>query len=199
MKEKIKSLAIQVIQMEAEALKNLTASVNDDFVASVELILKTKGRVVVTGIGKSAIIAQKIVATFNSTGTPAIFMHAADAIHGDLGIIQHDDLVICLSKSGNTPEISVLVPFLKMSGNKMIAIVGNPNSFLAREADFVLDCRIEKEACPNNLAPTCSSTAQLVMGDALASCLIVRRGFTPQDFAKYHPGGILGKVVYQSE
>ncbi|HPY80907.1 MAG TPA: KpsF/GutQ family sugar-phosphate isomerase [Bacteroidales bacterium] len=196
MKEKIKSLAIQVIQMEAEALKNLTASVNDDFVASVELILKTKGRVVVTGIGKSAIIAQKIVATFNSTGTPAIFMHAADAIHGDLGIIQRDDLVICLSKSGNTPEISVLVPFLKMSGNKMIAIVGNPNSFLAREADFVLDCRIEKEACPNNLAPTCSSTAQLVMGDALASCLIVRRGFTPQDFAKYHPGGILGKRLY---
>lgn len=196
MKEKIKSLAVQVIQMEADALKNLETSVNDDFVASVELILKTKGRVVVTGIGKSAIIAQKIVATFNSTGTPSIFMHAADAIHGDLGIIQSNDVVICLSKSGNTPEISVLVPFLKMSGNKLIAIVGNIDSFLAHEADFVLDCRTEKEACPNNLAPTCSSTAQLVMGDALASCLIERRGFTPQDFAKYHPGGILGKRLY---
>lgn len=196
MNDKIKELAVEVLQMEADSLLHLKQFINDDFVKSVELIMQAKGRVVVTGIGKSAIIAQKIVATFNSTGTPAVFMHAADAIHGDLGIIQPDDVVLCLSKSGNTPEISVLVPFLKMSKNKLIAMVGNTNSFLAGEADFVLDCSVEKEACPNNLAPTCSSTAQLAMGDALASCLIERRGFSSKDFAKFHPGGILGKRLY---
>ena len=188
--------AKQVLQEEADAIIRLKSLINDDFGKSLEVILNAKGRIIVTGIGKSAIIGQKIVATFNSTGTPAIFMHAAEAIHGDLGIIQPDDVVLCLSKSGNTPEISVLMPFFKMSGNKIIAIVGDPDSFLGKEADFVLDCSIEKEACPNNLAPTCSSTAQLVIGDALASCLIELRGFTSQDFAKYHPGGMLGKRLY---
>ena len=188
--------AKQVLQEEADAIIRMKDLINEDFEKSLEVILNAKGRIIVTGIGKSAIIGQKIVATFNSTGTPAIFMHAAEAIHGDLGIIQPDDVVLCLSKSGNTPEISVLMPFFKMSGNKIIAIVGDPNSFLGSEADYVLDCSIEKEACPNNLAPTCSSTAQLVIGDALASCLIELRGFTSQDFAKYHPGGILGKRLY---
>lgn len=188
--------AKQVLQEEADAIIRMKDLINEDFEKSLEVILNAKGRIIVTGIGKSAIIGQKIVATFNSTGTPAIFMHAAEAIHGDLGIIQPDDVVLCLSKSGNTPEISVLMPFFKMSGNKIIAIVGDPNSFLGSEADFVLDCSIEKEACPNNLAPTCSSTAQLVIGDALASCLIELRGFTSQDFAKYHPGGMLGKRLY---
>jgi arabinose-5-phosphate isomerase len=188
--------AKQVLQEEADAIIRMKELINEDFVKSLDLILNAKGRIIVTGIGKSAIIGQKIVATFNSTGTPAIFMHAAEAIHGDLGIIQPDDVVLCLSKSGNTPEISVLMPYFKLSGNKIIAIVGDPNSFLAKEADFVLDCSIEKEACPNNLAPTCSSTAQLVLGDALASCLIELRGFTSQDFAKYHPGGMLGKRLY---
>lgn len=188
--------AKQVLQEEADAIIRMKELINEEFTKSLDLILNSKGRIIVTGIGKSAIIGQKIVATFNSTGTPAIFMHAAEAIHGDLGIIQPDDVVLCLSKSGNTPEISVLIPFFKMSGNKIIAIVGDPDSFLGKEADFVLDCSIEKEACPNNLAPTCSSTAQLVLGDALASCLIELRGFTSQDFAKYHPGGILGKRLY---
>ena len=188
--------AKQVLQEEADAIIRMKDLINEDFEKSLEVILNAKGRIIVTGIGKSAIIGQKIVATFNSTGTPAIFMHAAEAIHNDLGIIQPDDVVLCLSKSGNTPEISVLMPFFKMSGNKIIAIVGDPNSFLGSEADYVLDCSIEKEACPNNLAPTCSSTAQLVIGDALASCLIELRGFTSQDFAKYHPGGMLGKRLY---
>lgn len=188
--------AKQVLQEEADAIIRMKELINEEFTKSLDLILNSKGRIIVTGIGKSAIIGQKIVATFNSTGTPAIFMHAAEAIHGDLGIIQPDDVVLCLSKSGNTPEISVLMPFFKMSGNKIIAIVGDPDSFLGKEADFVLDCSIEKEACPNNLAPTCSSTAQLVIGDALASCLIELRGFTSQDFAKYHPGGMLGKRLY---
>jgi arabinose-5-phosphate isomerase len=188
--------AKQVLQEEADAIIRMKNLINDDFLKSLDLILHSKGRIIVTGIGKSAIIGQKIVATFNSTGTPAIFMHAAEAIHGDLGIIQPDDVVLCLSKSGNTPEIAVLMPFFKMSGNKIIAIVGETKSFLAQEADYVLDCSIEREACPNNLAPTCSSTAQLVLGDALASCLIELRGFTSQDFAKYHPGGMLGKRLY---
>ncbi|HNX22288.1 MAG TPA: KpsF/GutQ family sugar-phosphate isomerase [Bacteroidales bacterium] len=188
--------AKQVLQEEADAIIRMKDLINEDFEKSLDVILNAKGRIIVTGIGKSAIIGQKIVATFNSTGTPAIFMHAAEAIHGDLGIIQPDDVVLCLSKSGNTPEISVLMPFFKMSGNKIIAIVGDTNSFLGKEADYVLDCSIEKEACPNNLAPTCSSTAQLVIGDALASCLIELRGFTSQDFAKYHPGGMLGKRLY---
>ena len=188
--------AQDVLQQEADAIIRIKAFLNEDFVKSIYLIKESQGRLVVTGIGKSAIIAQKLVATFNSTGTPALFMHAADAIHGDLGIIQPEDVVLCLSKSGNTPEISVLVPFFKMRGNKLIALVGNTDSYLAKEADFVLDCSVEHEACPNNLAPTSSSTAQLALGDALASCLIEMRGFTSQDFARYHPGGILGKRLY---
>ena len=170
--------AQDVLQQEADAIIRIKAFLNEDFVKSIYLIKESQGRLVVTGIGKSAIIAQKLVATFNSTGTPAIFMHAADAIHGDLGIIQPEDVVLCLSKSGNTPEISVLVPFFKMRGNKLIALVGNTDSYLAKEADFVLDCSVEHEACPNNLAPTSSSTAQLALGDAMASCLNEMRGFT---------------------
>ena len=192
----IRDNAIETLRLEAEAVRNLENFIDASFEESVDCILNMKGRLVVTGIGKSAIIAQKIVATMNSTGTPSVFMHAADAIHGDLGIIQPDDVVLCLSKSGNTPEISVLIPFLKMNGNKLIALVGNTESFLAKEADYVLNCTVAQEACPNNLAPTCSSTAQLAMGDALASCLISLRGFTSKDFAKYHPGGILGKRLY---
>jgi len=187
------AMAKQVLQSEAHAILNLQEFINDDFVKALNLIKDAHGHLIITGIGKSAIIGQKIVATLNSTGTPAIFMHAAEAIHGDLGIIQPEDVVLCISKSGNTPEISVLIPFLKRQGNKFIAIVGDLNSFLAKEADLVLNCSVEREACPNNLAPTCSSTAQLAMGDALASCLIELRGFSPEDFAKYHPGGILGK------
>ena len=192
----IRENAIATLRLEAEAVNNLQNFIDQSFENSVKAILEMKGRLVVTGIGKSAIIAQKIVATMNSTGTPSVFMHAADAIHGDLGIIQPDDVVLCISKSGNTPEISVLIPFLKKNGNKLIALVGNVDSFLAKEADFILNCTVAQEACPNNLAPTCSSTAQLAMGDALASCLISLRGFTAQDFAKYHPGGILGKRLY---
>lgn len=192
----IRETAIATLKLEAEAVENLEQHIDQEFEDCVKAIFDMKGRLVVTGIGKSAIIAQKIVATMNSTGTPSVFMHAADAIHGDLGIIQPDDVVLCLSKSGNTPEISVLIPFLKQNGNTLIALVGNVNSFLAKEADYVLNCTVCKEACPNNLAPTCSSTAQLAMGDALASCLIMLRGFTAQDFAKFHPGGILGKRLY---
>ncbi len=188
--------AEKVLQEEADAVSNLKGYLNDDFVKSVEAILHSKGRVVVTGIGKSAIIGQKIVATLNSTGTPAVFMHAADAIHGDLGIIQTDDIVLCISKSGNTPEIALLTPFLKKNGNILIAIVGNPDSVLAKEAHFVLNCTVAREASPNNLAPTCSSTAQLALGDALASTLVKLRGFSSEDFARLHPGGILGKRLY---
>ncbi len=155
-----------------------------------------KGRVVITGIGKSAIIANKIVATMNSTGTPALFMHAADAIHGDLGMIQPEDVVICLSKSGNTPEIKVLVPLLKRRGSKLVALVSNTKSYLAEQADFVLNATISEEACPNNLAPTTSTTAHLALGDALAVCLLELKNFTPEDFARYHPGGALGKQLY---
>ena len=174
----------------------MKSSVNSDFVESVKLILNNRGRVVVTGIGKSAIIASKIVATFNSTGTPSIFMHAADAIHGDLGIVGKNDIVMAISKSGETPEIKVLVPLIKARGNKLIAMVGNNGSYLASQADYVLNVSVEHEACPNNLAPTSSTTAQLVMGDALAVCLLELRGFTPGDFAKFHPGGALGKRMY---
>jgi arabinose-5-phosphate isomerase len=195
-REEIKQIAIQTIQAEYEAVNGLKLAVNDDFAQVVELILASRGRVVITGIGKSAIIAGKIVSTLNSTGTPAIFMHAADAIHGDLGIIQENDLVICLSKSGETAEIKVLIPLLRQMGNKMVAIVGNTQSYLAKAADFVLDTTVPKEACPYNLAPTSSSTAQLVMGDALAVALIECRGFTSGDFAKLHPGGSLGKQMY---
>ncbi|RLD57502.1 MAG: D-arabinose 5-phosphate isomerase [Bacteroidetes bacterium] len=193
---KVKEIAIKTIKHEAKSISNLTKYVDEDFAKSVKLIYESKGRVIVSGIGKSANIASKIVATLNSTGTPAIFMHAADAIHGDLGIIQKDDVVVCLSKSGNTPEIKVLVPLIKNFGNKVIAIVSNQNSFLAKQADYVLKSTVEKEACPNNLAPTSSTTAQLVIGDALAVCLLEYRGFSSTDFAKYHPGGALGKKLY---
>jgi arabinose-5-phosphate isomerase len=163
---------------------------------AVQTILESKGRVVITGIGKSAIIGNKIVATLNSTGTPAIFMHAADAIHGDLGTIQKDDVVVFISKSGNTPEVKVLVPLIKKSTNKIIAITGNTDSYIAQQADIVLNAYVEKEACPNNLAPTSSTTAQLVLGDALAVCLLEQRDFTSKDFARFHPGGVLGKQLY---
>ena len=193
---KIKEIAKATILNEAASVKKLAAYIDDDFVSAVELILNSKGRVIVTGIGKSANIANKIVATLNSTATPAVFMHAADAIHGDLGIIQDDDLVICISKSGNTPEIKVLIPLIKNMGNKIIALVSNTDSFLAKQADYILKATVEKEACPNNLAPTNSTTAQLVLGDALAVCLLNMRGFTTNDFAKMHPGGSLGKKLY---
>lgn len=191
--KEILDYAGQVLQEEAEAVSHICQYLDEDFAQSVETILHSKGRLIITGIGKSAIIGQKIVATLNSTGTPAIFMHAADAIHGDLGIIQPHDVVLCISKSGNTPEIAQLIPFLKKNGNVLIAMVGNMNSFLAREASYVLNCTVDREASPNNLAPTCSSTAQLALGDAIASTLIKLRGFTSEDFAKLHPGGILGK------
>jgi arabinose-5-phosphate isomerase len=194
--DKIIELAKTTLIIEADSIRNLQNFINDDFIASVKLIYESTGRVVITGIGKSAIIAQKIVATMNSTGTPATFMHAADAIHGDLGTIQQEDVVICISKSGNTPEIKVLVPLLKHGGNKLIALVGNVDSYLAQQADHILNCTVEKEACPNNLAPTSSTTAQLAMGDALAVCLLDYRGFSSKDFAKYHPGGALGKKLY---
>lgn len=192
----IQSIAIQVIADEKKAVEGLAKHINSAFSDAVETIFSTPGRVVVTGIGKSANIATKIVSTLNSTGTPALFMHAADAIHGDLGMIRPDDVVICISKSGNTPEIKVLIPLVKNFGNKLIAIVGNTDSFLAHEADIVLDTTVEHEACPNNLAPTSSTTAQLVMGDALAVALIECRNFSARDFARFHPGGALGKQLY---
>lgn len=192
----IKKIAIATLQIEAEAILQLTEKIDDDLVKVVTEILKIKGRVIITGIGKSAIIAQKIVATMNSTGTPAIFMHAADAIHGDLGMLQAEDMVIAISKSGNTPEIKVLVPLLKQSKNKLVALVGDVNSYLAKQADYILNTTVEKEACPLNLAPTTSTTAQLAMGDALAVCLLESRSFNDADFAKYHPGGSLGKRLY---
>ncbi len=192
----IKKLAKETIIQESESIKKLANFIDDDFEKTVKVILESKGRVIITGIGKSANIAQKIVATLNSTGTPSIFMHAADAIHGDLGIIQGDDVIICISKSGNTPEIKVLVPIIKNRGNKLIGMVSTVDSFLGKQADFVLKSTVDKEACPNNLAPTNSTTAQLVLGDALAVCLLEYRGFTSEDFAKYHPGGALGKKLY---
>ncbi len=192
----IKNIAIRTLAIEAEALSRLSERIDDDFINVVKHILAMKGRVIIAGIGKSAIIAQKIVATLNSTGTPAIFMHAADAIHGDLGMIQPDDVVIAISKSGNTPEIKVLIPLLRQTGNTLIAMVGDRNSVLARQADYVLDTSVEKEACPLNLAPTSSTTAQMAMGDALAVSLLQCRDFTNNDFARYHPGGVLGKRLY---
>ena len=192
----ILQLAKSTIDTESMAISNLGNLLTNDFAQTVELIYNSKGRVIITGIGKSAIIANKIVATFNSTGTPAVFMHAADAIHGDLGLILEDDVVICISKSGNTPEIKVLIPLIKNAKNPIIAITGNPESYLGVQADLVLNTYVEKEACPNNLAPTTSTTAQLVMGDALAVCLLELRGFSSKDFAKYHPGGALGKRLY---
>lgn len=194
--DRIISVAKDTIDTESKAIANLVDLVNDEFAGAVNTIFNSKGRVIVTGIGKSANIATKIVATLNSTGTPAIFMHAADAIHGDLGTIQENDTVICISKSGNTPEIKVLVPLIKAIENKLIAITGNRDSFLGQQADFVLNAYVEKEACPNNLAPTTSTTAQLVIGDALAMCLLDLKGFSSKDFAKFHPGGSLGKKLY---
>ncbi len=192
----IKQIAINTINEEAKTIQNLTNYIDDDFVKTTQLILKSNGRVVITGIGKSANIANKIVATLNSTGTPSLFMHAADAIHGDLGMIRPDDVVICISKSGNTPEIKVLVPLIKNMGNTLVGMVSGLDSFLANHSDFILKAVVEKEACPNNLAPTNSTTAQLVIGDALAVALLQCRRFTDQDFAKYHPGGALGKKLY---
>lgn len=192
----IRDLAKKTILSEAESIGNLAKYIDDDFEKCVQLMYNCKGRVIVTGIGKSAHIAGKIVATFNSTGTPAIFMHAADAIHGDLGIIQEDDIVLCISKSGNTPEIKMLVPLIRKFGNTLIGMVSNTGSYLASSADILLRAIVEKEACPNNLAPTSSTTAQLVLGDALAVCLLEKRGFSPDDFAKFHPGGTLGKKLY---
>lgn len=195
-KKSIIDSATSTLKLESEAILGLINYIDDDFVETVNTILNSRGRVIVTGIGKSAIIAQKIVATFNSTGTPAVFMHAADAVHGDLGMIQKDDVVLCLSKSGNTPEIKLLAPLLKLSGNKLVGMLGDINSDLAKQADLILNTTVEKEACPHNLAPTTSTTAQLAMGDALAICLLQARNFQSTDFAKYHPGGSLGKRLY---
>lgn len=192
----IKQIAIQAVENEYNAIKGLANAINDDFVRAVEKIFQSDGRVVLTGIGKSAIVAQKIVATLNSTGTPSIFMHAADAIHGDLGIVRKEDIVIAISKSGETPEVKMLIPLLKGRKNFLIAMVGNTSSYLAKQADLVLNTTVEKEACPNNLAPTSSTTAQMVMGDALAISLLELRGFSPADFAKFHPGGALGKRMF---
>lgn len=186
----------EVIKLQSDSIKNLVDLIDENFENAIKLILDSKGRVVVTGIGKSAIIANKIVATFNSTGTPAIFMHAADAIHGDLGIIKKDDVIICISKSGNTPEIKDLVPFLNMNNNPLISITGDVNSFLAKNSAVVLSSYVDVEVCPNNLAPTNSTTAQLVIGDALAVTLVKIKGFTSNDFAKFHPGGSLGKKLF---
>jgi arabinose-5-phosphate isomerase len=192
----IKKIAQDVLINESRAIQNLTNFIDDNFESCVKEIYSSKGRVVITGVGKSAIIANKIVATLNSTGTPSIFMHAADAIHGDLGMIQRDDIVICISKSGNTPEIRVLVPLLKRRGSKLVALVSNTNSYLSQQADFVLNATIAEEACPHNLAPTTSTTAHMAIGDALAVCLLELRNFTSRDFAEYHPGGSLGKQLY---
>ncbi|TDW99826.1 KpsF/GutQ family sugar-phosphate isomerase [Dinghuibacter silviterrae] len=195
-KESIRGIAIRTIGLEADAIRGLGALLSDDFERVVTALLHLKGRLVISGVGKSALIAQKIVATLNSTGTPSIFLHAADAIHGDLGMVQPDDMVMLISKSGHSPEIKWLVPLIKNFGNTLIGMVGNRDSFLAAQSDLVLDTTVDQEACPNNLAPTTSTTAQLVMGDAIAVCLMELRGFTGEDFAKFHPGGTLGKKLY---
>ncbi|MBT5858433.1 MAG: KpsF/GutQ family sugar-phosphate isomerase [Flavobacteriales bacterium] len=192
----ILKIANSVFDIESNSISQLKSKLTDDFTMSVTEILNSDGRIIVAGVGKSANIASKIVATFNSTGQPSVFLHAADALHGDLGNIQKNDIVICISKSGNTKEIKLLVPLIKKLGNKIISICGNLNSYLAKESDFCLDVSVEKEACPNNLAPTSSTTAQLVMGDALAVCLLELRDFSDEDFARFHPGGILGKRLF---
>lgn len=194
--EQIKSLALQTISLEAEAVRHLAQYVNENFLQAVQWIHESKGRLIICGIGKSAIIAQKIVATMNSTGTPALFLHAADAIHGDLGMMQADDIALLISKSGESAEIKVLIPLIKNFGNRILALCGNAQSSLALQADVFINTTVSQEACPNNLAPTSSTTAQLVMGDALAVCLLELKGFTPSDFAKFHPGGALGKQLY---
>lgn len=188
--------ALRSIQLQASSIEALTGFINADFEKAVQLIAAAKGRLVISGIGKSAIVAQKIVATMNSTGTPALFMHAADAIHGDLGMVQTDDIVMVISKSGDSPEIKVLAPLVKNFGNTLIGMVGNLKSYLATHADIVINSTVTQEACPNNLAPTTSTTAQMVMGDALAICLMEAKEFKSTDFAKYHPGGALGKKLY---
>lgn len=193
--EALLASARKTILSESESIAALSNYLDDDFAHTAQIIYNCKGRLVVTGIGKSALIAAKIVATFNSTGTPSVFLHAAEAIHGDLGIVQPGDVVICISKSGNSPEIKVLVPLLKRIGNVLIGMTGNKNSFLGKQSDYVLNAYVEAEACPLNLAPTNSTTAQLVLGDALAVCLMEMRNFTSDDFAKYHPGGALGKKL----
>ena len=195
-KTDIISLAKQTITQEAEAIAGMVSFINDDFKKTIDLIINCKGRLVISGIGKSAIIAQKIVATLNSTGTPSLFMHAADAIHGDMGMIQQDDVVMIISKSGDSPEIKVLVPIVKNFGNKIIAMVGQTQSYLAKQTDLILNTTVSKEACPNNLAPTSSTTAQMVMGDAIAICLMHAKGFSADEFARFHPGGTLGKKLY---
>lgn len=192
----IQQIARRTIALETAAIAGLGEFINEDFEKTVTAIANCTGRVVISGIGKSAVIAQKIVATLNSTGTPSTFMHAADAIHGDLGMVQKDDIVIIISKSGESPEIKVLVPLIKNFGNLLIAMVGNTASFLAKNAGLILNTTVEQEACPNNLAPTSSTTAQLVMGDAIAVCLMELKGFQSDDFAKFHPGGMLGKKLY---
>lgn len=192
----IKETAVRTIEMEAAAIQGLVPLLNESFEPAIESLANCKGRIVISGIGKSAIIAQKIVATLNSTGSPAIFLHAADAIHGDIGMIQQEDIVIIVSKSGESPEIKVLVPLVKNFGNILIAVTGNISSYLAKKADFIFNTTVEQEACPNNLAPTTSTTAQLVMGDAIAICLMEKKGFNVEDFAKLHPGGTLGKKLY---
>ena len=194
-KEDLLEIARKTILSESKSIAKLVDFLTDDFANAVEIIFNSSGRLIVTGIGKSAIIAQKIVASMNSTGTPALFLHASEAIHGDLGMVQPGDVVICISKSGNSPEIKVIVPILKRFGNPLIAITGNTTSFLAKESDFVLDTTVDAESCPINLAPTNSTTAQLVMGDALTVCLMELRNFKSDDFAKYHPGGALGKKL----
>jgi arabinose-5-phosphate isomerase len=196
MQPSIKQAALRTIKMEAQSIHDLAAYINEDFERAIHTIAKCKGRLVISGIGKSAVIAQKIVATLNSTGTPSIFMHAADAIHGDLGIVQQEDVVMIISKSGSSPEIKVLVPLIRNFGNVLIAMVGNTDSDLARHANIILNTTVEQEACPNNLAPTTSTTAQLAMGDAIAVCLMELKGFSTDDFAKFHPGGMLGKKLY---
>jgi arabinose-5-phosphate isomerase len=196
MKASIRAIALQAIETEAQSIKGLADFIDDSFEKIIELIHQSKGRLVISGIGKSAIVAQKIVATLNSTGTPSLFMHAADAIHGDLGMITPDDTVLLISKSGESPEIKVLVPLIKNFGNTLIGMVGNTNSFLAQEANHILNTTVEKEACINNLAPTSSTTAQMVMGDVLAVCLMELNGFKDRDFARFHPGGNLGKRLY---
>ncbi len=196
MQSSIKQTAIRTIQMEAQSIQGLTAYINDDFEKAIDTIANCSGRLVISGIGKSAIIAKKIVATLNSTGTPAIFMHAADAIHGDLGIVQKEDVVMIISKSGSSPEIKVLTPLIKNFGNILIAMVGNGDSYLAKQSNIILNTTVEQEACPNNLAPTSSTTAQLVMGDAIAVSLMELKGFGSDDFAKFHTGGMLGKTLF---
>lgn len=196
MSTSIKQIALRTIDLEAQSILGLRSYITDEFEKAINAISACNGRIVISGIGKSAVIAQKIVATLNSTGTPSIFMHAADAIHGDLGIVQQDDVVLIISKSGESPEIKVLVPLIKNFNNVLIGMVGNVDSFLAKHSTIVLNTTVEQEACPNNLAPTTSTTAQLVMGDALAVCLMEMKGFKSEDFAKFHPGGMLGKKLY---